>query len=354
MYGVTVERKGRSHVALRRGLQLFGLFLVIHFLLPLLGGLRSSVHVLSSANPWLVGLAVVLQAGSLLAYGQCARVLLPRDSRIGLRAVMRIELAMLALTHVLPGGAAASTPVGYRMFRRAGVPPGDAGFVLGLQGIGSAAVLSVLLIAVLAGSAPFRGLRPVYLVALVFGIVIVGGLVLVLVSVTTHARWVSWLLHLVGRRLSPARRTSLSGVQADLVANVRRLSADRSMRDRALGWVAAQWILDCASLWVFIAAFGSVIAPDKVFVAFGLSNIFAFIPVTPAGLGVFEAVLTSSLVSFGIPAATVVVAVLAYRLVEFWLPIPIGGVGYLAAMSGPSRDDEGLSAQSPEERGDPR
>jgi uncharacterized protein (TIRG00374 family) len=353
MYGVTVEKRERSHVALRRGLQLLALFLVIHFLLPLVGGLRSSVHVLTDANPWLVALAVVLQAGSLLAYGQCARVLLPHDSRIGLRAVMRIELAMLALTHVLPGGAAASTPVGYRMFRRVGVPPGDAGFVLGLQGIGSAAVLNLLLIVVLAGSAPFRGLRPVYLVALVFGIVIVGGLLLVLVSVTTHARWVSWLQRRVAGRLSPARRASLSAVSVDLVTNVRRLGADRSMRARAIGWVAAQWILDCASLWVFIAAFGSVAAPDKVFVAFGLSNVFAFIPITPAGLGVFEAVLTSSLVSFGIPAATVVVAVLAYRLVEFWLPIPIGGVGYLAAMSGPSREDAGLSAQSPEEHRDP-
>lgn len=356
MEGVTVEKPAkaqRRHVALRRGFQLVALFVVIHFLLPLLGGLRSSVHVLSSANPWLVVLAVVLQAASVLCYGQCARVLLPHDSRIGLRAVMRIELAMLALQHVVPGGAATSTPVGYRMFRRAGVPAGDAGFVLGLQGIGSSAVLNVLLLVVLAGSVPFRGLRPVYLVALLVGVVLVGGILLVLISVTTHSRWVAWLQHRVARRLSPARRAALSGVAADLVDNVRRLSADRSMRARAIGWVAAQWILDCSSLWVFLTAFGAVPAPDKVFVAFGVTNVLAFIPITPGGLGVFEAVLTSSLVSFGVPGAKAVVAVLAYRLAEFWLPIPLGGLGYLTAMSGPSRDAEGLSARSPEESDDP-
>jgi uncharacterized protein (TIRG00374 family) len=338
----------------RRVLQLLALFVVIHFLLPLLGGLRSSVHVLFTANPWLVALAVVLQAGSVLAYGQCARVLLPADSRIGLRAVMQIELAMLATTHVVPGGAAASTPLGYRMFRRAGVPPGDAGFVLGLQGVGSAAVLNVLLIAVLAVSVPFRGLRPVYLVALVFGAVLVGGLLLALGSVTTSAHWVERLRHKVAARLQPARRRSLSAFQVELVGNVGRLGADRSMRDRAIAWVAAQWLLDCASLWVFIAAFGAWPAPDKVFVAFGISNVLAFIPVTPGGLGVFEAVLTSSLVSFGVPAATAVVAVLAYRLAEFWLPIPLGGVGYLLAMSGPSRDMEGLSARSEDSPDTPR
>ena len=350
---MTVEKTGRRRIALRRGLQLLALFVVIHFLLPLLGGLRSSVHVLSSANPTLVVVAVLLQMASVLAYGQCARVLLSKSSRIGLRAVMEIELAMLALTHVVPGGAATSTPVGYRMFRRVGVAPGDAGFVLGLQGIGSSAVLNVLLIVVLVFSVPFRGLRPVYLVALLFGVVLVGGLALVLTSVSTHARWLAWLQRKVSRRLSPGRRASLEAVWAELMINVRRLSADRSMRVRAIGWVAAQWILDCASLWVFLAAFGATPAPDKVFVAFGVANVLAFIPITPGGLGVFEAVLTSLLVSFGVPAATAVVAVLAYRLAEFWLPVPLGGLGYLAAMSGPSREDAGLSAQSPETDGDP-
>jgi len=41
-------------------------------------------------------------------------------------------------------------------------------------------------------------------------------------------------------------------------------------------------------------------------VAFGLANVLAAIPITPGGLGVVEAVLTSTLVGFGTPSAVAI------------------------------------------------
>ncbi len=350
MERTTGEPSDRVSVAVRRVLQLIALFVAIHFLLPLVGGLRSSLDVLTDADPWLVLLAVILQGGSLVAYAQCTRVLLPDDSRIGMLAVLRIQLATLAMTHVLPGGAAASTPLGFRLFRRQGVPAGDAGFVLGLQGAGSSAVLSLLLMVVLAGSVPFRGLRPVYLLACAFGVLLVGCLSVLLVAISIRPTWLTTRWDRLTRRLSDRRQRGLATAQLDLTADVRRLRAHPQMGARAAGWVAAQWVLDCGSLWVFLAAFGAVVAPDKVFVAFGVSNMLAFIPITPGGLGVFEAALTSSLVSFTVPRATVVVAVLAYRLAEFWLPIPIGAIGY-ATWSPRLRQDRELDAAESGDKG---
>ncbi|MHB1088502.1 MAG: lysylphosphatidylglycerol synthase transmembrane domain-containing protein, partial [Acidimicrobiales bacterium] len=63
-------------------------------------------------------------------------------------------------------------------------------------------------------------------------------------------------------------------------------------------------------------------------VAYGLANIFAAIPITPAGLGVIEGLLIPTLQGFGVPYSQAILAVLAYRLVNFWIPIPIGGVAY--------------------------
>ena len=56
----------------------------------------------------------------------------------------------------------------------------------------------------------------------------------------------------------------------------------------------------------------------------------AAIPVTPGGLGVVEAVLVPSLVAFGATRGTAIVAVICYRLVNFWLPIPVGAGAYLS------------------------
>jgi len=86
--------------------------------------------------------------------------------------------------------------------------------------------------------------------------------------------------------------------------------------------------LDATCLWVFLWSFGSIVSPIDLLVAYGLANVLAAIPLTPAGLGVVETVLITSLVGFGVPHSQAILAVLAYRLVNFWIPIPLGGAAY--------------------------
>ena len=57
--------------------------------------------------------------------------------------------------------------------------------------------------------------------------------------------------------------------------------------------------------------------------------VLAAIPVTPGGLGVIEAVLIPSLIGFGNPTSVVAVGVVVYRLINFWLPIPVGLGAYV-------------------------
>jgi hypothetical protein len=106
------------------------------------------------------------------------------------------------------------------------------------------------------------------------------------------------------------------------------LMEDRALLQRAVGWATANWLLDAASLWVFVAAFGHVISPIELLTAYGLANILAAIPLTPGGLGVVEFVLVSMLAGFGLTDGQALSAVLAYRAVNFWLPIPFGGLAY--------------------------
>ena len=131
-----------------------------------------------------------------------------------------------------------------------------------------------------------------------------------------------------------ARR--LPAIDPDKVTELLTKVADRItllMQSRrtlwaAFTWAGLNWLLDAACLWVFIWAFGSVISPVDLLVAYGLANVLAAIPVTPAGLGVVEGVLIPTLVGFGVPHSQAILAVLSYRLVNFWIPIPIGGIAY--------------------------
>ena len=55
----------------------------------------------------------------------------------------------------------------------------------------------------------------------------------------------------------------------------------------------------------------------------------AVIPITPGGLGVVEFIAISTLTGFGVPGGVATAGVLCWRLVNFWLPIPFGGVSYV-------------------------
>ena len=102
----------------------------------------------------------------------------------------------------------------------------------------------------------------------------------------------------------------------------------------ASAWAAANWLLDATSLWVFLFAFGAHVSPIDLLVAYGLANILAVIPITPGGLGVVEFISISTLPGFGVAGGAATAGVLCWRLVNFWLPIPFGGIAYLSLWRG--------------------
>jgi len=94
-------------------------------------------------------------------------------------------------------------------------------------------------------------------------------------------------------------------------------------------------LLDAASLYVFILAFGGSLEIDALLIAFGLANIFAVIPITPGGLGIVEGVYIPTLVGFGLSRRVATLSVASYRLAQLWLPIVLGGLFYLSLRVGP-------------------
>ncbi len=107
------------------------------------------------------------------------------------------------------------------------------------------------------------------------------------------------------------------------------LTRDRRRLQIVVGLAAPNWLLDAAALWVTLSAFGPAPGVDGLIVAYGLANVMAAIPISPGGLGVIEAILIPTLVGFGTAAAVASISVVAYRLVSFWLPIPVGALAYV-------------------------
>ena len=68
--------------------------------------------------------------------------------------------------------------------------------------------------------------------------------------------------------------------------------------------------------------------PSLLLLAFVAATLLTRIPFTPGGIGFVEVGLTGMLTIVGLDAGDAVLATLAYRLVSYWLPIPLGAVFY--------------------------
>jgi uncharacterized protein (TIRG00374 family) len=330
----------RREVRVSVGTVLAFLF-VFYVALPLVASHRSQVSALTHINVAYLALGVLLEVAALAAYAQLTHSVLPAGGPSRFR-LFRINLSTLALSHVSPGGTAPGAALGYRLMTQSGVTGADTGFALGTQGIGSAVVLNVIFWCSLVSFLVLHGFRVpaglhghgstsasiLVLVAAAVGVILLGAFGGLFYLLTRGQERASDVIRTVSghiRFLDADRFTSLVERLAERFAV---LLDDRPLLWRAGGWAAANWLLDAASLWVFVAAFSHVISPVDLLTAYGLANILAAIPITPGGLGVVEFVLVTMLAGFGLTDGQALSGVLAYRAVNFWLPIPFGGLAY--------------------------
>ena len=314
----------------KRLVKLLVFALVVHlFVLPQIGGAREALSVLGSTNPVLLVLALALEIGAFLAYAQLTRLLISRENRPPITISFAAVMASTGVNHVVPGGAATTAAVNYRLLGRAGVPTDELGFALGTEAIGSAVVLNAILWVSLVLSIPISGFHPLYATAAAVGAVLIA---LVSIAVVLLLRGSEALAARVSSVLGRVPRVDEASVHDALLRvadQLRALASDRRRLRTVIAFAAANWLLDAAALYVAVSAFGPRPSVIGVLVAYGLANVLAAIPISPGGLGIIEAVLIPSLVGFGTPRAQASIAVVVYRLVNFWMPIPVGGIAYL-------------------------
>jgi hypothetical protein len=116
------------------------------------------------------------------------------------------------------------------------------------------------------------------------------------------------------------------------------------------GWGLANWILDCGCLALSFVALGVGVPWKGLLLAYGAGQLAANLPITPGGLGVVEGSLTIALAEFGgaVYASTIAVVFL-YRVLSFWIELPVGwGTWAAVAWSDRRHDRLSLVAEAPE------
>ena len=314
---------------LRRGVVLFIIVLIIEYLVvPELTGARKDLYLLNRINGYWMAAGVVLEAVSLFCYALLTRALLKPEGRPSLFTLFRIDMAAAAVAHVIPAGTLGSAGIGYKLFTAEGVSGVETGVMMAAKGLGSTLVLNVLLWLSLVVSIPLAGFHPIYVTVAILGAVVLLAVGLLILGITRGTDRASRIMDAIGRRLPRGWGDRFGQVVVDASANFQALASDRRILRESVLWASMNWLLDAASLWCFVAAFGRVVNPVELFAAYGIANVAGALPVTPAGLGVVDSIAPLLLVSFGVTRNVATLGVLAWRLVNFWLPIPAGALAY--------------------------
>ncbi|BCY11950.1 YbhN family protein [Actinoplanes sp. L3-i22] len=118
------------------------------------------------------------------------------------------------------------------------------------------------------------------------------------------------------------------------------VTAARSIRPRdgaaAVLWSALNWAADAFCLVAAAQACGLPAGWRTVGAAYLVAQVVRQIPISPGGLGFVEASLVTAL-SLGASTATAAAAVLLYRIISFWLILPVGLLTYLGLRRVPAR-----------------
>jgi uncharacterized membrane protein YbhN (UPF0104 family) len=228
-------------------------------------------------------------------------------------SLVRTFLAQLAgsfVTLVAPA-AVGGVALNLRYLRKSGVRSADAAASVGVAQVFAFALHLLLLVifVTLTGSSGRHSLRPPGWVFIVVGVLVAAALVV--------------LAFPAGRRLARARLAPALGQVIPRLLDVAQQPAKLAEGIGGALLLTGAYIL---CLDASVRALGGAVPLASLAVVYLAGNAIGSVVPTPGGLGAVEAALSAGLTAAGLAGTTAVSAVLLFRLLTFWLPVPIGWV----------------------------
>jgi uncharacterized protein (TIRG00374 family) len=326
----------------------------LYVLLPSLVSVASSWRALEHIDWAFAVVALVSETASYVCLWELDRIALRTRAWF---PVATAQLSGNVVGRLLPGGGATATAFTVSMLRRAGIDTGEAAAAFGtstLLQLATTLALPVFALPAILGGAP---VDHDLAMAAYLGIVVLAGLLAAGAAAFVYdeplelaGRATQWLLNHTIRRKRP-----LSGLPQQFLTDRDFIRSTVGERWRAALLAAAgNTGFDYLALLCALRAVGAAPRPSLVVLAYAAAELLALIPFTPGGIGFVEAGLVGTLTLAGVPAHDALTATLLYRLVAYWLPLPVGGVAYVLFRRryGELRNSRAQSAASPIPSGD--
>ncbi|HEX2266409.1 MAG TPA: lysylphosphatidylglycerol synthase transmembrane domain-containing protein [Solirubrobacterales bacterium] len=301
----------------------------IYFLFPKLVGLGDSLSRLRQAEAIWIAVAVGFNVLAYATYIALFKAVVGGDVlRLRWSETYEINLAGVAATRLFSAGGAGGIALTYWALRKAGLPRRDsARRMIAFVSLQYAFYpLAIIVFGILLRTGVLNGKSSVELTiipAAIAGLLLIVGILITLIPPDLERR----LTHFAHSDRSRQWVRTAAKVPATLGEGFRfafSLFAHPSKGGLAVVGAAGYWAANIGILWASFHAFGVHVPLGVVVQGFFLGMVANLFPFAPAGVGAVDAGMIGAFVLFGIPQETVFPAILVFRLVSFWMPIPPG------------------------------
>jgi len=329
-------------------LAVIALLIGIYFLFPKLVGLGDALSKLGDADAVWIGIAIGFNLIAIATYIALFKAVVGGDVlRLKWQETYEINMAGVAATLLFSAAGAGGIALTYWALRKAGMRRRDVGrrmvAFLALHYVFYPIALIVFGVLLRTGVLPGEDSVELTVVpAAVAGVLLVLGLLLALIPPDLSQRVAA---HARGERAQTiaANLAKVPAIAAEGFRFAIGLFAHPSRGGLAVIGAAGFWAANIGILWASFQAFGVEVPLAVVVQGFFLGMVANLFPLAPAGVGAVDAGMIGAFVLFGIPEETVFPAILIYRLVAFWLPIPPGIVAFFQLRKRVVRwEEEGL------------
>jgi hypothetical protein len=125
----------------------------------------------------------------------------------------------------------------------------------------------------------------------------------------------------------------------DYLDRIASISLPRRGYAEVFGLAVLNWLADCGALAFAILATGEPVPWHGLLLAYGAGAAVGSTGLTPGGFGLVELTLAAALTAGGLAGSGALAAVIAYRLVNFWLVILTGWIIMLIMGDRPGTPD---------------
>lgn len=317
--------------------------IALYVLIPKLIGVKEAVFLLRRLNPYWVSFAVVMEIISYVGMAILTQVVLNViGERLRFADLVRLAFLNVFAIHVFPVGGVGTAATNYYFLKSAGISDGKTIitfviknifiyislgiiFILSLLYLPTHAQLSLNQLIVVVGLTAFAIWLLVYIILLYRD----------KDKFYKRARQVANFLNRIYKKIFKkdlATNERIDTIIEDMHTGLQYLDHQRSKNWYAFGGSLINWLGDILCLGLVFLALGYQIHLGVLAFAYCIANILSIISWIPGGLGVVEGSLGLIFISFGVPADLAWIAVLIYRLISFWLPIPAGMYSFFSLM----------------------